>query len=112
MSRQTLLTKAADAAQRATVLGLLSFFGFQAYQIGKFVYERKVDSPYMHSTYREEVDAKVREGYRTDNVVDGRNQRDWYAEDDDEGYRRDQVRANITTPEFKKQYNNRQRERD
>jgi len=103
MSSKTILTKAADLAQRATVLGLVSFFGFQAYQIGSMVIERKIESPYLHSTYREDVANKVREEYQKDNVVDGRNERDWYADGDD-SYKKGELRANITTPEFKKQY--------
>ena len=91
--------KAADVAQRGAVLGLLSFFGFQLYQIGKFTLEGKVDNPYMHSTYWDDVNKKVKEEYRNDNIVD---KRDWY-EADDSSYLKDQVRPNITKPEFKKQ---------
>lgn len=103
MSGRPFLTKAADFAQRGTVVGLLSFFGYQVYEMGSQIYKREVDSPYMHSTYRQDVAEKVKEEYKKDNVIDGRNQRDWYAEDDD-SYRKEQVRPNITTPEFKKQY--------
>jgi len=107
MSSRPFLSKAADYAQRASVLGLLSFLGFQLYQVGHFVRERQIESPYMHSTYRQDVADKVKEEYKKDNVIDGRNERDWYADDDD-SYRKEQVRANITTPEFKKQYNQQQ----
>ena len=103
MSARPFLTKVADLAHKSAVVGLVAFFGYQAYQIGYFVYERKVDSPFMHSTYRQDVANKVREEYERDNVVDGRNERDWYATDD-ESRPRDEIRANITTPEFKKQY--------
>ena len=75
-SSRPFFTKAADFAHRATIVGLLSFFGFQIYQVGKFVYERQVDSPYMHSTYQQDVAEKVKEEYKEDNVIDGRNQRD------------------------------------
>jgi hypothetical protein len=67
--------------QRGAVLGLLSFFGFQVYQIGAAVYTGRVDSPYMQSTYRQQVEEKVKEEYTTkDNVID---KRDWYQKEDD-----------------------------
>jgi hypothetical protein len=93
--------KAADFAQRGVVLGLLSFFGFQAYQIAKFTIQGTIESPYMQSTYFKDIDAKVKEEYRKDNIVD---RRDWY-EADDNSYLKDQVRPNITKPEFKKEQN-------
>jgi hypothetical protein len=96
-------TKAADIAQRGMVLGLLSFFGFQIYQIGSNTIKGKVDSPYMHSTYFKDVDEKVKEEYKKDNVIDSSEQRDWYQADDN-SYMKDQVRPNITRPEFKKQF--------
>jgi hypothetical protein len=92
-------TKAADFAQRGIVLGLFSFFGFQVYQIASMTIKGQVDSPYMKSTYFQEVDEKVKEEYRKDNIVD---RRDWYEAEDD-SYLKDQVRPNITKPEFKKQ---------
>jgi hypothetical protein len=59
----------------------LSFFGFQVYQIGSNVMTGRVDSPYMQSTYRQQVEEKVREEYTTnDNVID---KRDWYQKEDD-----------------------------
>jgi hypothetical protein len=67
--------------QRGAVLGLVSFFGFQVYQIGNAVWAGRVDSPYMQSTYRQQVEEKVREEYTTkDNVID---KRDWYQKEDD-----------------------------
>lgn len=96
-------TKAADFAQRGMVLGLLSFFGFQIYQIGSNTLQGVVDSPYMHSTYFKDVEEKVKEEYKKDNVVDSSQKRDWYQADDD-SYLKEQVRPNITRPEFKKQY--------
>ena len=53
----------------------------------------------MHSTYWDDVNKKVKEEYRNDNIVD---KRDWY-EADDSSYLKDQVRPNINKPEFKKQ---------
>lgn len=90
--------RAADIAHRGVVLGLLSFFGFQAYQIAKFTLQGKVESPYLESTYFQEVNEKVKEEYRKDNIVD---RRDWY-EADDNSYLKDQIRPNITKPEFMK----------
>ena len=82
----------------------MSLFGYYAYQIGSKVYECKIDSPYLHSTYRQDVDERVKQEYAIDNVsVEGTTERDWYPTDD-ESRPRDEIRANITTPEFKKQY--------
>ena len=103
MSSRSLFTRAADLVHKSAVVGLMSFFGYYVYQIGSKVYESKIDSPYLHSTYRQDVDERVKQEYAIDNVVDGRNERDWYATDD-ENRPRDEIRANITTPEFKKQY--------
>ena len=103
MSARTFLTRAADMTQKSAVLGLLGMFGYYGFQIISNVAERKVDSPFMHSTYEQDVNEKVRQEYESDNVVDGRNERDWYATDD-ESRPRDQIRADLTTPEFKKQY--------
>jgi hypothetical protein len=51
------------------------------YQIGNAVWTGRVDSPYMQSTYRQQVEEKVREEYTTkDNVID---KRDWYQKEDD-----------------------------
>jgi hypothetical protein len=59
----------------------VSFFGFQVYQIGAAVWTGRVDSPYMQSTYRQQVEEKVKEEYTTkDNVID---KRDWYQKEDD-----------------------------
>lgn len=89
MSR-SVLSKAADLAHKGAVLGLFSFFGYQAYQIASKVGEGAVDSPHMHSTYFDDVKEKVKEEYRKDNVVD---HRDWYQKEDD-SYLKNQVRAN------------------
>lgn len=79
--------RAADAAQKGVVLGLLSVFGFQLYQIGANVYSGRVDSPYMHSTYFDDVKEKVKEEYTKDNIID---KRDWYQAEDD-SYLKNQV---------------------
>jgi hypothetical protein len=107
MSKATFFTRAADVAHKSFVVGLFTFFGFQAYQIGAKVLERKVDSPYMHSTYFKDVEQKVKEEYRKDNVVD---HRDWYQAEDD-SYLKEQIRADITRPDFKKKWEE-QRQRE
>lgn len=99
MSKATMFTRAADLLQRGVVLGLISFTGFQVYQIGRNAISGRVDSPYMQSTYFNDVEEKVKEEYRKDNIVD---RRDWYQAEDD-SYLKDQVRPNITKPEFKHQ---------
>lgn len=94
----SLFTRLADIAQRGVVIGLMGMAGFQCYQIAKFTMEGRVHSPYMESTYFKDVEEKVKEEYRKDQLTD---HRDWYAADDN-SYLKNQVRANITTPEFKK----------
>lgn len=98
--------KVADFAHRGVVFGLMGFFGAQVYQIGRNVSEGVVDSPYMHSTYFQDVEKKIREEYTKDNVID---KRDWFQAEDD-SYLKNQVRANITTPEFKKGATNTRKE--
>lgn len=96
--------KAANFAQKAVVTGLVSVFGYQLYQIGRNVASGMVEHPVMESTYFKDVSEKVSEEYKTkDNKVD---QREWY-EEDDSSYLKDQVRANITKPEFQKEYQQR-----
>lgn len=51
MSSKTIFSKAADVLHRGAVLGLVSAFGFQFYQIMSKTLEGRVDSPHMHSTY-------------------------------------------------------------
>ena len=100
MTSRSIFTRVADLAQRGVVLGLVSIFGFQAYQIARNTSSGVHDHPVMHSTYFEDVTEKVKEEYQKDNRVD---KRDWYEEEDD-SYLKNQVRANITAPEFKKNY--------
>jgi len=100
MSKPAMLSRAADLAHRGFVLGLVSWFGFQLYQVGSNALSGRVESPYLESTYFDDVEKKVKEEYRKDNLVD---RRDWYQAEDDT-YLKDQVRANITRPDFKKRY--------
>jgi hypothetical protein len=103
MSTPNFFSKAADFAQRTIVIGLMSYFGFQAYQIFKFTTAGIIDSPYMKSTYFKDVEEKVKEDMLKDNEVNDIKQRDMYQEDDD-SYLKEQVRPNILRPEFKKEY--------
>lgn len=81
------------------MVGLISLFAFQVYQLRSQIKSGVVSSPYLRSTYYEEVDEKVKEEYRKSNIVD---HRDWYDEEDD-SYLKKQVRPNLTRPDFKKQ---------
>ena len=94
----SMFSRVADLAQRGVVIGLMSMAGYQCYQIAKFTLEGRVQSPYMESTYFKDVEEKVKEEYRKDQLTD---HRDWYAADDD-SYLKNQVRPNITSPDFKK----------
>jgi hypothetical protein len=102
--RMSAFTRVADFAQRGMVLGLFSVFSYQAYQIGRNIKSGIIEHPTMNSTYFKDVEEKVKEEYKNkDNAVDTR---DWYEENDD-SYLKDQVRPNINTPEFKKEYKQR-----
>jgi hypothetical protein len=100
--------KAADVAHKTVLLGLFSLTGWQAYQIAKNVLEGRFESPYLQSNYKKEIDAKVREEYAKDNVIDSSRDRDWYTEGDD-SHLEGQLRPAITRPEFKRQYEEQQR---
>lgn len=93
------INRLADVAHRGIVLGLLSLTAFQGYQIVKNLRE-PIDSPYQQSTYFKDVEQKVKEEYRKEGHVD---KRDWY-QAEDQSYLKDQVRPNLTKPEFKAQF--------
>jgi hypothetical protein len=82
----TVLQKAADVAQKGAVLGLMTFFGFQVYQIATKTYEgvdrSKLQSPPSNPTteYVEEIRNKAAEDYKNYWKVD---HRDWYDKEDD-----------------------------
>ena len=92
MSKASLATRVADVLHKVVVVGLMSFTGFQAYQIGRNVYEFEIDSPHMHSTYFEDVNAKVIEQRENDARVDGA---DAYR---DEDYIKKQLQASQSYP--------------
>ena len=106
MARPRFFQQAADVAHRVVIFGLVSFFGFQVYQIARNTREGLQDHPLMHSTYHEDVAKAVREDNKKDHTIV--NERDWY-DDDDDTFEKQQIRANITTPEFKQKLLQRQK---
>mmetsp|Transcript_12171 Transcript_12171/g.33777 ORF Transcript_12171/g.33777 Transcript_12171/m.33777 type:complete len:90 (-) Transcript_12171:1606-1875(-) len=88
MSKVTLGTRVLDALQRTTVLGLISYCGFEIWQINKNVRDFSLDSPHKHSTYFEDTEQKVKE--ESDTGV-GNDYLDRYR---DEEYLKSQVKAN------------------
>lgn len=99
----SLFTKVADVAHKGTVLVLLSVVGFQLWQIGKnTIGSGKIDSPYTKSTYFQDIDEKVKEEYKKSDNINDSKARDWYQSDDTKSFEEQQVRPNITRPEFKK----------
>ncbi len=65
MWKATLGTRILDTLHKCTVLGLISYCGFQTYQVFTKAYEFNVDSPHMHSTYFEDTEKKVEEESQT-----------------------------------------------
>jgi hypothetical protein len=100
----SIFTKVADFAHRATVVFLMGFTGFQAYQVGRNLMEGRVSHPTQLSTYFKDVEDKVKEEYEKDaEAVHDKEKRDLYPEDDF-SYIQKQVRPNFLAPEFQKQY--------
>jgi hypothetical protein len=105
------ISKVFDLAQRGVVIGLFSYFGFQVYQISSKVHENKIDNPHMHSTYFEDVKAKVEEEYRKGEFES--NFAEFYQEDDGtDNYLKNQVRPNLTNPEYLRQKQQEKRQQD
>jgi hypothetical protein len=81
----TVFQKAADVAQKGTVLGILGFCGFQLYQIvtktsGGFDTSKHNSPPKNPTTaYVDEIRDKAAEDYKNYWKVD---HRDWYDKDD------------------------------
>ena len=62
---------AADVFHKGAVLGLMSLFGYQAYQIGYNVSEKKrVDTQYHHTDSFKKMEAKVEEEARLKDGID------------------------------------------
>lgn len=104
MSLSRIFGKVADTIQKGIVIGLVSFTGFQFYQIVKNASEGRVETIYKKSTYFKDVEEKVKEEYQKDNLID---HRDWYQAEDD-SYLKNQVRADITDPKFKQKFEQKQ----
>jgi hypothetical protein len=77
----SIFNRAADIAHKATVLGLVSLFGFQLYQIGRNI-SHGVDKGNQHpqKEYIETLREKAEEDYKKHYKID---HRDWYSKDDD-----------------------------
>jgi hypothetical protein len=79
-------TKAANVAHKGAVLGLMSVFGYQLWQIGKNTIGtgRIKSSPNQEQqrTYFQELDEKVKEEYKKSNEISDSKARGWYQEDD------------------------------
>lgn len=64
MGKTAILSRAADFAHKGFVMGLVSVFGYQVYQIGSKTIAGQVSHETMDSTYFEEVEKKVKDEYR------------------------------------------------
>lgn len=64
MGKTAILSRAADLAHKGFVVGLVSVFGYQLYQIGSKTMAGQVAHKTMDSTYFEDVEKKVKEEYR------------------------------------------------
>jgi len=73
--------RAADLAQKGVVLGLMSVFGYQVYQIGRNVSENKVESKYMKTKTFDKIQEQIREEEKFKNDIDKIPDR--YDSDDD-----------------------------
>lgn len=75
------LNKAADVVHKTAVLGLVSLFGFQLYQIGRNAYHGIDHSqPHPQKEYVNTLREKVHEDYKKHDDI---SHRDWYDKDDD-----------------------------
>lgn len=66
----TVLHKAADLVQKGTVLGLMTLFGYQVYQIGAKVTEQKTTVKNDHLEIMAKINEKVEEESRYKNSID------------------------------------------
>lgn len=105
MSRvpKSIFSRMADVAHKTVGIGLISFFGFHVYQLVSQVRSGKLDHPTLHSTYKEELNAKIREDYQ------GKGTRIWYDKDEID-FEKDQLRANYTKPEFLQEFKEKQKQ--
>lgn len=81
----SIFQRAADVAQKGAVLGLMSLFGFQVYQIGANLYETKWSNVGMktneHTEFMAKISEKVEEESRFKDSIDKIPDR--YDRDDD-----------------------------
>lgn len=83
----SIFQRAADVAQKGAVLGLMSLFGFQVYQIGANLYETKWSTVGMkkpsneHAEFMAKISEKVEEESRFKDSIDKIPDR--YDRDDD-----------------------------
>jgi predicted negative regulator of RcsB-dependent stress response len=75
-----ILNRAADLGQKGAVLGLMSLFGYQVYQIAYNVSEKTVDSKYQHTAMFKKISEKVDEESKLNIGID--NIPDRYDADD------------------------------
>ena len=64
------LNKAADLAQKGSVLGLMSLLGFQVYQIGVNVVEKRDQNRNEHAEFIAKINEKVEEDSKYKNSID------------------------------------------
>mmetsp|Transcript_120642 Transcript_120642/g.348603 ORF Transcript_120642/g.348603 Transcript_120642/m.348603 type:complete len:92 (+) Transcript_120642:96-371(+) len=77
--------KIADLAQKASVLGLVSLLGFQVYQIGVNVADKRNETRNEHAEFMEKINEKVEEESRYKNSIDKIPDR---YDPDDDSYRK------------------------
>jgi hypothetical protein len=64
------LNKAANIVQKGSVLGLLSLFGYQVYQIGAKVSEKKIQTKYDNTDMMKKINEKVEEEAKDRHSID------------------------------------------
>jgi len=64
------LQKAADVVQKGAVVGLMSLFGYQVYQIGRNLSENKVEHKYQNTKIMDKINEKVAEEDRKKGGID------------------------------------------
>ena len=78
----TILQKAADVAHKSVVLGLLSFFGFQVYQVGTKAYAGYKDKDKRVNPLKEFVDALRSKNIEQAKLSEKIDYREWYDPED------------------------------
>jgi hypothetical protein len=91
---------AATAVQRVLVIGIWSYTAWLIYQMSSKISQGVVDHPTKHTNYREDMAKAMIEQDKSQN----------FYKEDDMSYLKNQLRADITTPEFKKKWEERQQQ--